>query len=123
MFLLNLQHRQVLPQHPYHDMEFIETHNLTGIIIGAATFITIGLFHPLVIKGEYYIGSKCKYLFLALGLVMLAVSLMADGILAQSLSAVVSFSSFWSIHEVEEQVKRVEKGWFPRNPKRDIKQQ
>ncbi len=104
-------------------MEFIETHNITGLIIGAATFATIGLFHPLVIKGEYYIGAKCKYIFLALGLIMLVFSLLADNVLAQSLLAVVSFSSFWSIHEVEEQVKRVEKGWFPRNPKRDIKQQ
>ena len=24
--------------------------NLTGILIGAATFLTIGVFHPLVIK-------------------------------------------------------------------------
>ena len=28
--------------------------NYTGIIIGFITFIVIGLFHPLVIKGEYY---------------------------------------------------------------------
>ncbi|MBQ5864199.1 MAG: DUF4491 family protein, partial [Bacteroidales bacterium] len=27
-------------------------------------------------------------------------------------------SSFWSILEVFEQKKRVEKGWFPKNPKR-----
>ncbi|MDR0542919.1 MAG: DUF4491 family protein, partial [Dysgonamonadaceae bacterium] len=33
-------------------MHWIEMHNLTGIVIGAATFLIIGLFHPLVIKGE-----------------------------------------------------------------------
>ncbi|MBR1946747.1 MAG: DUF4491 family protein, partial [Bacteroidaceae bacterium] len=28
------------------------------------------------------------------------------------------FSSFWSIGEVFAQKRRVEKGWFPANPKR-----
>ena len=28
--------------------------NYVGILIGLATFLIIGLFHPLVIKGEYY---------------------------------------------------------------------
>ena len=30
----------------------------TGLIIGVATFLIIGLFHPLVIKGEYYFGTR-----------------------------------------------------------------
>ncbi|MBQ9963354.1 MAG: DUF4491 family protein, partial [Alistipes sp.] len=33
--------------------------NFTGIIIGVATFLIIGLFHPIVIKAEYYIGTRC----------------------------------------------------------------
>jgi len=28
----------------------------------------------------------------------------------------IFFSSFWSILEIFEQTKRVEKGWFPANP-------
>lgn len=40
--------------------EFIEQYNLAGLLIGACTFLIIGLFHPLVIKGEYYIGVKVK---------------------------------------------------------------
>ncbi|OYP40493.1 hypothetical protein CG709_05125 [Lachnotalea glycerini] len=28
------------------------------------------------------------------------------------------FSCFWSVQELVEQEKRVEKGWFPKNPKR-----
>ena len=32
--------------------------NYEGIIIGIASFAIIGLFHPLVIKSEYYIGKK-----------------------------------------------------------------
>ena len=37
-------------------MEFIAQYNLTGLLIGGATFLIIGLFHPIVIKGEYYFG-------------------------------------------------------------------
>ena len=29
--------------------------NINGIIVGAATFLIIGICHPLVIKAEYYI--------------------------------------------------------------------
>ena len=66
---------------------------LTGIIIGAATFLTIGAFHPLVIKAEYYLGRRCWWLFLLLGL----------GCLAGSLFSM-------------RQHRRVEKGWFPKGP-------
>ena len=31
---------------------------------------------------------------------------------------VVAFSCFWSIGEIFAQHKRVQKGWFPMNPKR-----
>ena len=33
--------------------QFLATFHLTGLAIGLATFLVIGLFHPLVIKGEY----------------------------------------------------------------------
>ena len=36
--------------------------NYVGILIGLATFLIIGLFHPLVIKGEYYFGTRCWWL-------------------------------------------------------------
>ena len=35
-------------------MEFLTQHNLTGLAIGLGTFLIIGIFHPFVIKGEYY---------------------------------------------------------------------
>ena len=31
----------------------------TGIITAVATFLIIGLFHPIVIKSEYYFGTRC----------------------------------------------------------------
>ena len=62
--------------------------NFDGIIIGVATFLIIGVCHPLVIKAEYYFGVKSAWAFLAIGILFLALSLM------------------------------VLKGWFPKNPKR-----
>lgn len=92
--------------------------DFTGIIIGVATFLVIGLFHPLVIKAEYYIGVKCWWLFLLSGIVFAALSLVVGDLILSIISGVVAFSSFWSIGEVFQQRKRVEKGWFPANPKR-----
>ena len=92
--------------------------NFSGIIIGVATFLIIGLFHPLVIKAEYYIGVKSWWLFLLLGIVSAVASLLVSDLTLSILLGVVAFSSFWSIGEVFEQKKRVEKGWFPANPKK-----
>ena len=92
--------------------------NLQGIAIGACTFIIIGLFHPLVIKGEYYFGKKVNIAFLIAGTGCLAGAFLCEGLMAASLLAIVAFSCFWSILEVNHQVRRVQKGWFPMNPKR-----
>ena len=92
--------------------------NVSGIIIGVATFLIIGLFHPLVIKAEYYIGVKSWWLFLLLGILSAIASLLVANLIISILLGVVAFSSFWSIGEVFQQRKRVEKGWFPANPKK-----
>jgi hypothetical protein len=98
--------------------EFITAHNLTGIITGIATFLIIGLFHPLVIKAEYYIGVRCWWLFLLAGLLFAALSLLISDVFFSTIAGVIAFSCFWSIAEVFQQRRRVEKGWFPANPKR-----
>lgn len=92
--------------------------NFMGIIIGVATFLVIGLFHPLVIKAEYYIGVRSWWLFLIAGIVAAVASLLVTNLFASVILGVVAFASFWSIGEVFAQKKRVEKGWFPANPKR-----
>lgn len=88
--------------------------HFTGLIIGVATFVVIGIFHPLVIKGEYYFGVKCWWAFLLMGIAAVAGSLFVDEVLWSTLLAVWGASSFWSIGELFEQRKRVEKGWFPK---------
>ena len=95
--------------------------NVSGLIIGLATFVIIGLFHPLVIKGEYYFGERIKWAFLVGGIVFLVPALLVESTTVSALLGVTSFSCFWSIKEVKEQTERVRKGWFPANPKRMVK--
>lgn len=93
--------------------------NFLGIIIAVVTFLVIGLFHPIVIKAEYYFGVKCWWAFALAGVVFLALSLFVENIIASSVLGVIGCSSFWSILEIFEQRERVRKGWFPKNPKRN----
>ena len=89
-----------------------------GIIIAVATFLIIGIFHPIVIKSEYYWGVKCWPLFAILGAALLIGSLFISNVLLASVIGVTGCSALWSILEIFEQRERVRKGWFPMNPKR-----
>lgn len=99
-------------------MTFLNDHHLLGLIIGLGTFLVIGLYHPLVIKAEYYLGTRCWWMFMLLGIVLLALSVLTGNVLISAMLGVAGFSSFWSILEVFQQQERVRKGWFPRNPRR-----
>ncbi|MDE5572290.1 MAG: DUF4491 family protein [Muribaculaceae bacterium] len=103
--------------------DLIQQYNLMGLLIGAATFLIIGLFHPLVIKGEYYFGTRIWVIFLLMGIAGCIGSVCMTDIFLSIVSGVVAFSSFWSIKEVFEQEQRVKKGWFPRNERRLAKSQ
>ena len=103
------------------NMDFLNEYHLTGLVIGICTFLIIGIFHPIVVKAEYYWGTKCWWIFLLLGIVGVIASLYTENILIASLLGVFAFSSFWTIKEVFEQEERVKKGWFPKNPKRTYK--
>ena len=102
-------------------MEFLYDHQLAGLFIGICTFLIIGLFHPLVVKAEYYWGTKCWWIFLIWGIIGVIASLSVSNVIISSLLGVFAFSSFWTIKEVFDQEKRVKKGWFPKNPKRKYK--
>ena len=90
--------------------------NFTGIIVGLATFLIIGVFHPIVIKAEYYLGTKCWWIFLLAGIILGAISLLIGNLVISTIVGVTAFSSFWSILELFHQKERVRKGWFPEGP-------
>ena len=98
-------------------IELLDTYNLNGIFIGISTFLIIGIFHPLVIKGEYYFGVKCWWVFALMGIVSTITSIMIKELTWSILLAFWGASSFWSIHELFEQRERVQKGWFPKREK------
>ncbi len=90
----------------------------TGIIIAISTFIIIGFFHPLVIKVEYYTGTRYWWVFLLIGISSIVGALFIENALVSALIGVFGASSLWTIGELFSQKKRVQKGWFPMNPKR-----
>lgn len=92
--------------------------HFTGIIIAVCTFLIIGLFHPIVIKVEYHYGTRPWWVFLVLGIASIVSALFISDIMLSATFGVLGASLLWSIGELFEQKKRVEKGWFPKNPKR-----
>ena len=100
-------------------MEFIETYNLTGLIIGICTFLIIGLFHPVVIKAEYYWGTGCWWIFLVLGIVGTIAALWVTNVLWSSLLGVFAFSSF--IRRFLNRRRGYVKGGFPQTRRNRIK--
>ncbi len=92
--------------------------NFTGVIVAIATFLIIGLFHPIVIKAEYYWGVKCWWWFLIAGIITLVLSIFITNFIASMILGVLGVTMLWSILEIFEQRERVNKGWFPRNPNR-----
>lgn len=101
-------------------MEFLSDNNLLGLVIGLSTFLIIGIFHPIVIKGEYYFGTRCWWAFLLLGIGFIALSLIVTQVLWSALLGVTGFSCLWSILEIFEQQERVRKAGFHEIPSANI---
>lgn len=91
--------------------------NFESVIIGIASLVIIGLFHPIVIKAEYYFSARVWWVFALAGLGFIVAALFTYGTLSYIL-ALLGTTSLWCIVELFHQEKRVEKGWFPKNPKR-----
>ena len=52
--------------------------NFSGIIVGAATFLIIGICHPIVIKMEYHWGKGSWWILLVAGLAFSAASIFVN---------------------------------------------
>jgi hypothetical protein len=89
-----------------------------GAVLGLAAFVIIGVFHPVVIKAEYYVGVKIWPLFLVLGIAAAVGSVFIPNVMLSGITGIFGFTCLWTIRELYEQVERVKKGWFPQNPKR-----
>lgn len=92
-----------------------------GILIGVSTFLIIGLFHPIVIKTEYYFTKNVWPVFVVVGIIFMLLSVFNENTTISIILAVFGSCSFWSVKELYEQEERVAKGWFPANPNRKNK--
>ena len=90
----------------------------TGLTIAVCTFLVIGIFHPIVIKTEYYFGTRPWWLFAVVGVACVIGSICIESTMLSAVVGVIGASSLWAIGELFDQKKRVEKGWCPANPKR-----
>ena len=90
----------------------------SGLLVGVVAFLLIGVFHVVVIKGEYHFGKRIWPLFAVIGVVSVIASLFIENITVGVLVAVFGITCIWTIKELFEQEERVKKGWFPENPKR-----
>ena len=95
--------------------------HITGILIAICSFIIIGIFHPIVIKTEYYTGTRFWWVFLVLGIATIIIALFIAETILSSILGVLGATMLWTIKELFEQRERVKKGWFPKNPKRTYK--
>ena len=78
----------------------------TGIIIAVSTFLIIGIFHPIVIKVEYYWGTRQWWVFLILGIVAILVALMVANVIVSS--------NMLIIRSNKRKLRRRESGTFAR---------
>ena len=94
--------------------------DLSGLVIGAFSFLIIGAFHVIVLKAEYHFSKQIWPIFLIAGLICLGFSVMESDFVKSAMASVLGFTFLWSIKELFEQERRVAKGWYPRNPKREL---
>ena len=52
--------------------------NMEGVVVGIVALVMIGVFHPIVIKCEYYFSHRIWPLFLAAGIGFLLAALFGD---------------------------------------------
>ena len=89
-----------------------------GLAMGVIVFLIIGIFHPVVIKVEYYFGKKVWPVFFVIGWSFVIWSLFTENLFFSIFLGVFGFSCLWSSGELIQQEGRVKKGWFPKNPNR-----
>jgi len=92
--------------------------NFTGLILGIAMLIAIGVGFLWVIKLEYYVGAQIWPVVLAFGVVLALATLWIKSFWASALVGIAAGSIVWGATELPPQEERVRRGLFPANPKR-----
>ena len=92
--------------------------NTFGFLTGLATLFIIGLGFPLVIQGERIYGFLWWPYMMAIGIVLILLSLWIRIDWLSVLIGVLGATFAWGSTELKEQAVRAELGWYPFNPKK-----
>jgi hypothetical protein len=92
--------------------------NFDGIWVGTGTLFSIILTRWACIKGEYHFTKKFWIVFLAIGIISIALALYIENVVLSAILSIFGFSNLWGIGEVIEQEQRVAKGWFPKKQRK-----
>lgn len=87
--------------------------NPSGLLLGTATLLLIGLGFVWVIRGERYFGFLWWPYALGLGIVLVVISLFISNIWISALLGASGASLAWGSTELKEQAVRAEVGWYP----------
>ena len=104
--------------HPHQDMKGVENMQFTGVLLGIFTLLSIGLGHVWVIKVEYHIGAHVWSVPATIGAALVLASLWVDHVLLSAMLGIFGVTLTWGARELVKQEERVERGWFPRNPRK-----
>ncbi|MEA3349336.1 MAG: DUF4491 family protein [Chloroflexota bacterium] len=97
--------------------------NTTGIFLGLFTAFTIGLGFVWVIKLEYYVGAHTAKAVAALGIAIILVSLFVPVFTFSGILGILGGTVVWGATELPDQEKRVAKGMFPANPRKQARKE
>jgi len=89
-----------------------------GLALGVWALLSIGLGHMWVIKVEYHVGAHIWPVPVVVGQAFVLASLWASHPLVSAMLGIFGFTLIWGARELIMQQERVERGWFPRNPKK-----
>ncbi|GAB4543369.1 MAG: DUF4491 family protein [Anaerolineales bacterium] len=92
--------------------------NPFGLLTGIATLFIIGLGFPLVIRGERLFGWVVWPYMLGIGILLIAASLFIAADFLAVTVGVLGATFIWGSTELKEQAVRVERGWYPNNPRK-----
>ena len=87
--------------------------NVTGLTLGIATLLIIGLGFVWVIRGERYFGFLWWPYVMGSGVLLVGASLLVSSVWVSALLGSLGASLVWGSTELKEQAVRAEIGWYP----------
>ena len=79
----------------------------TGIIIAVCTFLTIGIWHPIVIKTEYHWGTRPWIIYLIIGITCIVAALFIENTIISVYSVLQPFGASANFFRRKSESKKV----------------